>query len=66
MVQNARREASGSDTYDNTVLAYLYVVPDGGSFHHRVGANVNMVSNFHGVVVERPSVRLVGWSIGQR
>lgn len=49
--------------YDDAVLAYLYVVPDSSRFDDGVCANVNIIAYLHRVVIEVPSVCLVGWAV---
>ena len=46
-------------TYDNAILSYLDMTSDLCGFHHRIRANMNMVTDFHRVIVEVPAVCLV-------
>ena len=49
-------------THNDTVLPDLDVVPDGGCLHDGIGADVDVVSDLHGIVVEVAAVCLVWWS----
>lgn len=49
--------------HNDAVLSYLDVVSDGRSFNHRVGSDVNMVADFHRVVIEGAAVGLVWGSL---
>jgi hypothetical protein len=46
-------------TYDDTVLAYFDVVPNLRRLDDRVRTNVNVVADFHGVVVEVSAICLI-------
>ena len=56
MSRQLRTKARGGETYNDTVLPNLYVVSDSRRLDDGVRANVDMVPNLHGVVVEVPSV----------
>ena len=45
--------------YNDTVLANFDMVPNGGCFDDRVGAYMNMIAYFHGIVVECAAIGLV-------
>ena len=48
-----------SKTYNDTVLANLDVVSNRSSLHNGICTNVDVVANFHGIVVEISSIRLI-------
>ena len=48
-----------SDADDDTIFSDLDMVPDGGCLHDGVGANVDVVSDLHGIVIEVAPVCLV-------
>lgn len=47
--------------HDDTVLANLDMVSYSCSFDNCICANMNMISNLHGIVIEVAAVGLVGW-----
>ena len=49
-------------THNDTVLPNLDMVPDGCCLDYRVRSDVDMVSYFHGVVVEVATIGLIRWS----
>ena len=51
--------AESTATYDDTVLPNFNMVANLSCFHNGVGANVNMVTDFHWVIVEVSSICLV-------
>ena len=48
-----------SETYNDTVLANLDVVPNRSSLHNGICTDVDVVADFHGIVVEISSIRLI-------
>lgn len=48
-----------SGIYNDAVLANLDVVSNRCSLHNGICTNVNVVADFHGIVVEISSIRLV-------
>ena len=46
-------------TYDHAVLPDFNMVADLSCFHNGVSANVNMVTDFHWIIVKVPSICLV-------
>lgn len=52
-------EAEGIATYDHTILPNFNMVANLSCFHNGVGANVNVVTDFHWVIVKVPSICLV-------
>ena len=52
------------NTNDNTILADLDVVADGGGLDDGARADMNVVADLHGVVVEVATIGLVRWSLG--
>jgi hypothetical protein len=48
--------------YNNAVLSYLNVVPNGCGLDDGARTNVNVITDFHWVVVEVTTVRLIRWS----
>jgi hypothetical protein len=49
-------------THDDTVLADLDVISDGGCLDNRVGSDVDIVSDLHRIVVEISAVCFIWWS----
>jgi hypothetical protein len=45
--------------YNNAVLSYLNVVPNGCGLDDGARTNVNVITDFHRVVVEVTTVRLI-------
>ena len=60
MLMRFVRKSSRAD--DDAVLSDLDMVPDGGCLDDRIGADVDVVSDLHGIVVEVASVCFVWWS----
>lgn len=49
------------DTHNDTVLPNLNMVADLSSFYNGVGTYVDMVANFHWIVVEISTIRFIWW-----
>ena len=51
--------------YNDTIPADLYMVPYLSGLYDAVRTNVNVISNFHGIVIEVSAVGLI-WRPGVR
>jgi len=48
-------------TYNDTIFAYLNMVPDGGSLDDSVHSNVHIVAYLHRIVIEVSAICFVRW-----
>jgi hypothetical protein len=55
---NKRRRTDGT-AYNDTVLSYLDVIPDGGGFNDGTCPDVDVITNLHRVVIEVSTIGLV-------
>lgn len=55
-------ERSQKVAHDDTVLPDFNMTPNSGSFNNTIGTNVDIVSDFHRVVVEIAPECLIWWS----
>lgn len=52
-----------SAAYDDAVLSDDNMVPNSRCFNDRVGADMNVVTDLHWIIIEISAVRFVWWSM---
>ncbi len=53
------KDVRGGLIHDNTILPDLYMVPNSRRFYDGIGTDVNIVTNFHRVIVKCAAIGLV-------